>query len=205
MLQDLVMSGMAAELDIVHCHTWYTHLAGCLVQVPARRAAGPDHAFARAAPAVEGRAAGDRVPRLDLDRADRVPERRRRRRRLGVDEAATCTRCTACRTKRSASSTTASTWSSTGRSPIPRVLVALRHRSRRAVRAVRRPHHAAEGDHPPGQRDPALAPGVQVVLCAGAPDTPEIAAEMTAAVERARAAEPAPRSSGSRRCCRRRR
>jgi glycosyltransferase involved in cell wall biosynthesis len=29
--------------------------------------------------------------------------------------------------------------------------------------------------------------GVQVVLCAGAPDTPEIAAEMTAAVERARA------------------
>jgi len=31
-------------------------------------------------------------------------------------------------------------------------------------------------------------PGVQVVLCAGAPDTPEIAREMTEAVERARAA-----------------
>jgi glycosyltransferase involved in cell wall biosynthesis len=30
-------------------------------------------------------------------------------------------------------------------------------------------------------------PGVQVVLCAGAPDTPEIAREMTEAVERARA------------------
>jgi starch synthase len=31
-----------------------------------------------------------------------------------------------------------------------------------------------------------LRPGVQVVLCAGAPDTPEIAAEMTRAVEHAR-------------------
>jgi len=31
-----------------------------------------------------------------------------------------------------------------------------------------------------------LRPGVQVVLCAGAPDTPEIATEMAAAVERAR-------------------
>jgi len=34
--------------------------------------------------------------------------------------------------------------------------------------------------------------GVQVVLCAGAPDTPEIDVEMTAAVERARADSPHP-------------
>ena len=40
-------------------------------------------------------------------------------------------------------------------------------------------------------------PGVQVVLCAGAPDTPEIAQEMTEAVERA-APRPRRRSSGSR-------
>ncbi len=33
-------------------------------------------------------------------------------------------------------------------------------------------------------------PGAQVVLCAGAPDTPEIEREMTAAVERARAESP---------------
>jgi glycosyltransferase involved in cell wall biosynthesis len=33
-------------------------------------------------------------------------------------------------------------------------------------------------------------PGFQVVLCAGAPDTPEIAAEMRAAVEAAQAARP---------------
>ncbi len=33
MLRDLVMAGMLGEgVDIVHCHTWYTHLAGCLVK-----------------------------------------------------------------------------------------------------------------------------------------------------------------------------
>lgn len=30
LLQDLVMSGRLAGVDIVHCHTWYTHLAGCI-------------------------------------------------------------------------------------------------------------------------------------------------------------------------------
>jgi alpha-maltose-1-phosphate synthase len=29
LLQDLMMSGKLANIDIVHCHTWYTHLAGC--------------------------------------------------------------------------------------------------------------------------------------------------------------------------------
>ncbi|MCB1078612.1 MAG: glycogen synthase, partial [Verrucomicrobiae bacterium] len=37
-----------------------------------------------------------------------------------------------------------------------------------------------------------LAPGTQVVLCAGAPDTPEIAAEMSEAVSRARATHSGP-------------
>jgi alpha-maltose-1-phosphate synthase len=32
MLRDLVMTGMLADVDVVHCHTWYTHLAGCLVK-----------------------------------------------------------------------------------------------------------------------------------------------------------------------------
>jgi glycogen synthase len=30
LLQDLVMAGTVADVDIVHCHTWYTHLAGCV-------------------------------------------------------------------------------------------------------------------------------------------------------------------------------
>jgi glycogen synthase len=32
MLSDLVMAGMLADVDVIHCHTWYTHLAGCLAK-----------------------------------------------------------------------------------------------------------------------------------------------------------------------------
>ncbi len=32
MLRNLVMAGMLDDIDVVHCHTWYTHLAGCLVK-----------------------------------------------------------------------------------------------------------------------------------------------------------------------------
>ena len=32
MARDLVMAGTLANVDVVHCHTWYTHLAGCLVK-----------------------------------------------------------------------------------------------------------------------------------------------------------------------------
>jgi len=33
MLQGLAMSGKLADVDIVHCHTWYTHFGGCLTKV----------------------------------------------------------------------------------------------------------------------------------------------------------------------------
>jgi glycogen synthase len=32
MLRNLAMVGMLRDIDVVHCHTWYTHLAGCLVK-----------------------------------------------------------------------------------------------------------------------------------------------------------------------------
>jgi alpha-maltose-1-phosphate synthase len=32
LLQNLVMNGRLADLDVVHCHTWYTHFAGCLAK-----------------------------------------------------------------------------------------------------------------------------------------------------------------------------
>src|SRR4051794_11843625 len=32
MLRNFVMAGMLGEVDVVHCHTWYTHFAGCLVK-----------------------------------------------------------------------------------------------------------------------------------------------------------------------------
>jgi starch synthase len=32
LLRDLEMAGLVSEADVVHCHTWYAHLAGCLVK-----------------------------------------------------------------------------------------------------------------------------------------------------------------------------
>src|SRR4051812_16158576 len=32
LLQDLEMAGTLPSIDVVHCHTWYTHYAGCLVK-----------------------------------------------------------------------------------------------------------------------------------------------------------------------------
>jgi alpha-maltose-1-phosphate synthase len=32
LLADIVMAGSVGQADIVHCHTWYTHLAGCLLK-----------------------------------------------------------------------------------------------------------------------------------------------------------------------------
>jgi starch synthase len=30
--RDVLMTGTLKEVDIIHCHTWYTHLAGCLLK-----------------------------------------------------------------------------------------------------------------------------------------------------------------------------
>ncbi|HEX7071520.1 MAG TPA: glycosyltransferase, partial [Rhodothermales bacterium] len=32
LVRDLVMAGSVEKSDVVHCHTWYSHLAGCLVK-----------------------------------------------------------------------------------------------------------------------------------------------------------------------------
>jgi alpha-maltose-1-phosphate synthase len=32
MMRDVVMAGSVREADIIHCHTWYSHLAGCLLK-----------------------------------------------------------------------------------------------------------------------------------------------------------------------------
>ena len=77
----------------------------------------------------------------------------------------------------------------------------LRHRPRPSLRDLRRTDHPAEGAEPPPPAPPRhFDPAIQLVLCAGAPDTPQIAAETEAAVAglaRARA----PAWSGSARCC----
>ena len=30
--RDLLMAGSLRDIDIVHCHTWYTHFGGCLAK-----------------------------------------------------------------------------------------------------------------------------------------------------------------------------
>ena len=32
LFRDIMMVGVAEETDVVHGHTWYTHLAGCLIR-----------------------------------------------------------------------------------------------------------------------------------------------------------------------------
>ncbi len=32
LLKDLIMVGAVKDVDLIHCHTWYTHLAGCLLK-----------------------------------------------------------------------------------------------------------------------------------------------------------------------------
>src|SRR6516162_626181 len=30
--RDLIMAGSLRDVEVIHCHTWYTHLAGCLAK-----------------------------------------------------------------------------------------------------------------------------------------------------------------------------
>ena len=177
--------------DVVHCHTWYAHLGGILAKLaygiplvvtvhsleplrPWKReqlGGGYDASswvertaleMADAVIAVSEGTREDVVRHFAVARgADRRhPQRDRHRRR-------------------------------TGPSPATDALDAVRDRPGRAVRAVRRADHPPEGDRPPGPRDPGHRhAGGAVVLCAGAPDTPEIAAEMEAAVRDAQAVDP---------------
>ena len=187
---DLAMAAGVEGANLVHSHTWYANLAGHLAQLvhgdPARR----DRAQPRADAAVEGRAARRRLRALELLRADRARGRRRDHRRLGRDARATSCACypaidpgrvsvihngidtdeyrpdpgTAC------SSATGSTPS--GR----RSCSSAGSRARRASRTCStRPRSST--------RAPSSC------SCAGAPDTPELAAE-TAARRRAAARRP---------------
>ena len=64
---------------------------------------------------------------------------------------------------------------------------AARHRPGAPVGRVRRPYHAPEGRRPTSSTPRCSStPAAQFVLCAGAPDTPEIAAEIEAKVARVR-------------------
>ena len=189
LLQDIMMTGQLADCDVVHCHTWYTHLAGCIGRIlqdvplvltthslePHRpwkveqlgTAYGVSSWIERIAyETADGVVAVSGSMRRDVHDLYGVPLDRIRVIHNGID----------LREYRP--------------TPDPAVLrqfdidvdvpyvlfVGRITRQKGIMHLVRAIRH--------------FQPGVQVVLCAGAPDTPEIATEMAAAVDAARADSP---------------
>ena len=191
LLQDLVMAATLADVDIVHCHTWYTHLAGCIGKhlknaplvltthslEPHRpwkvEQLGTAYAVSSwvervAYEAADGVIAVSESMKRDVHEAYSVASDRIRVIHNGID------------------------LNQYRPSPDPSILKALQidpdipyvlfvgriTRQKGIIHLVNAIRY--------------FQPGVQVVLCAGAPDTPDIAKEMSAAVDRARADSPHP-------------
>ncbi len=185
MLRNLEMAGLLGDVDVVHCHTWYTHLAGCLVkQLTGARLVLTTHSLEPHRPwKVEqlGTAynASSWVERTAYENADGViavsasmrddvrelygvPREKIRVIHNGID------------------------LNQYRPSPDPAVLAKYAIDPARPFvlfvgRITRQKGiiHLVEAIQ-------WIRPGVQVVLCAGAPDTPEIGREMAERVERAR-------------------
>jgi alpha-maltose-1-phosphate synthase len=185
LLQNLVMSGMAAELDIVHCHTWYSHFAGCLVKylqnVPlvltthslephrpwkVEQLGTAYHASSwierTAYQNADGVVAVSSSMKHDVQTLYGVAPGKVRIIHNGID------------LNQYRPRPDPSVLAEHGIEPdVPYVLFVGRiTRQKGIIHLVNAIRH--------------FRTGVQVVLCAGAPDTPEIAKEMAAAVERAR-------------------
>ena len=186
MLQDLVMSGKLLDVDIVHCHTWYTHLAGCvgkyLQGVPlvltthslephrpwkAEQLGTAYHVSTwierTAYQNADGVVAVSASMKKDVHELYGVPLDRIRVIHNGID------------LHEYRPTLNAATLREFDIDPdVPYVLFVGRiTRQKGILHLVNAIRH--------------LRVDAQVVLCAGAPDTPEIAAEMSDAVERARA------------------
>jgi glycogen synthase len=189
LLQDLVMSGTLPAVDVVHCHTWYSHLAGCLVKylqgVPlilTTHSLEPHRPWKveqlgtaynvsswierTAYQNADGVVAVSEAMKRDVHELYGVPNDRIRVIHNGIDLA------------QYRPTPNPDVLREYDIDPdVPYVLFVGRITRQKGiihlVNAIRHIHA-----------------GAQVVLCAGAPDTPEIAREMTDAVERARAQSP---------------
>ena len=191
MIQDLMMAGRMHDVDVVHCHTWYAHFAGCLVkqlqQVPlvltthslephrpwkVEQLGTAYHASSwierTAYENADGVVAVSKAMKHDVESLYGVGPERVKVIHNGIDLA------------------------QYRPTPAPAVLAEFRidpdvpfvlfvgriTRQKGIIHLVNAIQH--------------VRPGTQVVLCAGAPDTPEIAREMAEAVERAPRAQPQP-------------
>jgi alpha-maltose-1-phosphate synthase len=186
MLQNLVMSGLLGDVDVVHCHTWYSHLAGCLVkQLQGVPLVLTTHSLEPHRPwKVEqlGTAynASSWIERTAYENADGVVAVSESMKRdvqalYGVPASKVRVIHNGIDLHQYKPTPHPETLARFGIDPaVPYVLFVGRITRQKGiihlVNAIRYFH-----------------PGAQVVLCAGAPDTPEIAREMTDAVERAKA------------------
>jgi glycogen synthase len=186
LLRDLAMAGAVEQPEIVHCHTWYSHLAGCLVRpLTGAKLVLTTHSLEPHRPwkveqlgtaydattwiertayqNADGVIAVSESMKEDVQKLYGVPADRVRVIHNGIDP------------EEYRSHPDPETLRRLGVDPrVPVVLFVGRiTRQKGILHLVRAIRH--------------LQPGVQVVLCAGAPDTPEIAAEMAALVEEAKA------------------
>ena len=186
LLQDLEMAGTLAGIDIVHCHTWYTHLGGCLAKhlqsvplVLTTHSLEPHRPWKveQLGTAYDVSSWVERVAYQSADGVIAVSESMSR----DVHEEYGVARN---RIRVIHNGIDLQQYRPT---PDPSLLKALQIDAEtpfvlfvgRITRQKGIIHLVNAIQH--------LHRGVQVVLCAGAPDTPEIATEMTAAVDRARA------------------
>ena len=186
LVRNLAMVGAVEAPDIVHCHTWYTHLAGSLARpLTGARLVLTTHSLEPHRPwkveqlgtayhattwiertayqNADGVVAVSRAMKEDVQTLYGVAPERVHVIHNGIDPEEYRPRLSPETLRR------------LGVDPeVPMVLFVGRiTRQKGILHLVRAVRH--------------LEPGVQVVLCAGAPDTPEIAAEMARLVEEARA------------------
>ncbi|MEJ2217345.1 MAG: glycogen synthase [Gemmatimonadota bacterium] len=185
LLQDVVMSGRVADVDVVHCHTWYTHLAGCLVKqlhdvplVLTTHSLEPHRPW-KAEQLGTAYRASSWVERTAYENADGVVAvsgamRDDVHELYGVDTDRIRVIHNGIDLVQYRPTPGLETLRELGIDPeVPFVLFVGRiTRQKGIIHLVRAIEH--------------FRPAVQVVLCAGAPDTPEIAREMSDAVARAR-------------------
>ncbi len=182
---DLIMAGTMDGTDVVHCHTWYTHLAGCLVkQLTGARLLLTTHSLEPHRPwkveqlgsaynastwiektayqNADGVVAVSQAMREDVHQLYGVPYDRIRVIHNGID------------LNQYRPTPDPAVLARYGIDPdVPFILFVGRiTRQKGIIHLVNAVRH--------------VRAGVQVVLCAGAPDTPEIGREMAEAVEQAR-------------------
>jgi len=183
--RDIVMAGTLEGVDIIHCHTWYTHFAGCLLKqilgVPLvltthslephrpwkEEQLGPAYkvsswlektAYANA----DGVIAVSRAMSADVRHLYGVAPEKVRVIYNGIDPA--LYRCII-------GKSIAQRYGIDPEKPFL-LFVGRITRQKGIIHLVHALRH--------------IRPGVQIVLCAGAPDTPEIGREMASKVEEAR-------------------